>query len=306
MIVLLKPPLISVVVCTYNRAALLANCLQSLAEQTLNPHSFEVIVVNNNSTDYTKQVAKGYLDKYNNFRIVDEHRQGLSHARNRGWQEAQGKYVAFIDDDANATLDWLELIIHAFENVCPQPASVGGEICPRFEAPPPSWFTEDLELRSWGDKAGFLSPPVSQFGFSGSNMAFPKHVIEDFGGFNTSFGMKGNEIGLGEEAHLYFRMHQSHAPLWYDPAIRVHHWTPVRNTTMLYRAKRAFCAGRSRARIVGSTFYSLGMLCELIRLPSFVFVSIASICLGRGVRCAELVKFVQGLCNRIGFCAGSM
>ncbi|HMN03009.1 MAG TPA: glycosyltransferase family 2 protein [Geobacter anodireducens] len=301
---LAKHLLISVVVCTYNRAVLLADCLQSLVEQTFNPSSFEVIVVDNNSTDNTKQVVGGFLGKSPNFRLVCEQQQGLSHARNRGWREALGGYVAFIDDDAKASPNWLELIVNAFETVRPLPAAVGGEIRPFYEVPPPYWFSDDFELRSWGSESKFLEYPASMFGFSGSNMAFPKHILCTYGGFDDTLGMKGAEIGLGEEADLFFRMYQSQAPLWYDPAIQVFHWTPVRNTTVAYRMKRAYCAGRSRAKIVGSTLFSAETVHELLRLPAFVLISLVLMIRKEGARRTELMKFIQILFNRLGYLAG--
>ncbi|QVW36680.1 glycosyltransferase family 2 protein [Geobacter sulfurreducens] len=297
-------PIISVVVCTYNRAELLNQCLRSLAEQSLDSMQYEVIIVDNNSTDNTREIVTRYLEDNKHFRCVSEPRQGLSIARNKGLQEAQGRYLAFIDDDAKASPNWLELIVNAFETVRPLPAAVGGEIRPFYEVPPPYWFSDDFELRSWGSESKFLEYPASMFGFSGSNMAFPKHILCTYGGFDDTLGMKGAEIGLGEEADLFFRMYQSQAPLWYDPAIQVFHWTPVRNTTVAYRMKRAYCAGRSRAKIVGSTLFSAETVHELLRLPAFVLISLVLMIRKEGARRTELMKFMQILFNRLGYLAG--
>lgn len=294
------------VVCTYNRDFMLEHCLASLTHQSIGTSKYEVIIVDNNSTDNTQSYVKRYLDKFKQFRCVTEPLQGLSHARNRGWQEARGEYVAFIDDDAKASPNWLELIVNAFNKVYPQPAAVGGEIRPFYDVPPPDWFTTDFELRSWGNEAKFLEPPVSMFGFSGSNMSFPKQVLARYGGFNVNLGMRGTAIGMGEEADLFFRMYRSHAPLWYDPIICVYHWTPVRNSTIAYRVKRAYCAGQSRAQIVGSTLISLETFYELLHLPAFIFVSLVKICRKQGARRTELMKFIQILCNRLGFLVGKI
>ena len=101
---------ISVIVCTYNRAYLLKNCLRSLVDQLVETSTFEVIIVNNNATDDTEEVAKSFTEKYPNFRYIIEPNQGLSNARNRGYKEAKGEYVAYIDDDARAYTDWVENI----------------------------------------------------------------------------------------------------------------------------------------------------------------------------------------------------
>lgn len=295
---------ISVVICTYNRSLLLQKCLDSLSCQSIGIFRYEVIIVDNNSTDNTQDVIQRYLDEFTQFRCVREPRQGLSYARNRGFQEALGKYVAFIDDDAKASPDWLELIVDAFEKIHPRPAAVGGEIHPYYEEPPPDWFTDDFEIRSWGNVAKFLERPDSIFGFSGSNMSFSKDVLVACGGFNTSLGMKGNNIGLGEEADLFFRMSQYNAQLWYDPNIKVCHWTPNKNIKTTYRMKRSFCAGRSRAQILGHTFFSRETVIELLHLSAMPIALLVTILKNMGSKRSASVKFIQRLSNRIGFIFG--
>ncbi|MEL6321748.1 MAG: glycosyltransferase family A protein, partial [Cyanobacteria bacterium J06626_14] len=82
-------PLISLIVCTYNRDKFLDDCLASISEQSLNKEHFEVILVNNNSTDGTADIIKKYEDRnYPNWRFFVEKQQGLSYARNRGMAEA--------------------------------------------------------------------------------------------------------------------------------------------------------------------------------------------------------------------------
>lgn len=132
---------LSIVVCTYNRADLLVDCLESLVNQDVDPESYEVIIVNNNSTDKTLEVVDRFAKKYPNIRTVQELNQGLSHARNRGWREARGKYVAYIDDDAKASPDWCKRILNTFSTVTPTPAAVGGQIFPYYETLPPAWFS---------------------------------------------------------------------------------------------------------------------------------------------------------------------
>ncbi len=79
---------ISVVVCTFNRANMLATILQSLCEQSIETSEYEVVVVDNNSTDDTREVVDEFHRCFSNIRYCSESKQGLSHARNRGWREA--------------------------------------------------------------------------------------------------------------------------------------------------------------------------------------------------------------------------
>ena len=91
--------MISVIICTYNRADLLTDVLQTVCEQTLERSEYEVIVVDNNSTDDTSAVSHTFVARYSNVRYCFEPQQGLSHAPNRGWREARGDVVIYLDDD---------------------------------------------------------------------------------------------------------------------------------------------------------------------------------------------------------------
>jgi glycosyltransferase involved in cell wall biosynthesis len=265
---------LSIVICTYNRADLLPCCLESLAGQTLSTDLYEVVIVDNNSTDDTQLVATEFAGQFSNFMVVSEVRQGLSHARNRGWCESSGRYVAFIDDDAKAEPEWCERILHAFETVQPQPVAVGGEIYPWYECPPPEWFIDEFEIRSWGVTARFLSGQGASGGFSGSNMALQRKVLEESGGFSTKYGMVGGSLGLGEERDLFLRIYRGNPLFWYDPTIKVHHWTPRRNMSILYRMRRQYVAGIARFSREKSTLFSWEYLwaacffiAQLIKLP---------------------------------------
>src|SRR5690349_1483083 len=118
--------LITVAICTYNRARYLPHAIESLVGQSLAASQFEILIVDNASTDPTHEVVKRYLPKLSNLRYLYEPRQGLSHARNTAWQSAEGKYVAYLDDDAQANPHWLIGILRHFEQSTPTPWSVGG------------------------------------------------------------------------------------------------------------------------------------------------------------------------------------
>jgi glycosyltransferase involved in cell wall biosynthesis len=244
---------VSIVVPTYNRAGLLKDVLQSLVDQTLDRTRFEVIVVDNNSTDETEVVVLPFIERHKNFRYVKEGEPGASHARNRGYAEARGAYVAYIDDDAMALPDWAGRILNAFNTVKPEPVAVGGEIHPWYEKPPPGWFADELEIRTWGTEKGFLQPPRAQRGFSGPNMAFRKSILETYGGFSAEYGPVGKKLRFGEEPHLFNRLYKDHPWFWYDPAIRVKHLVSARKMSVLYRISRDYQIGIASARIHGKS-----------------------------------------------------
>ncbi|WP_224982616.1 glycosyltransferase family 2 protein [Geomonas agri] len=298
-------PLLSVVVCTYNREALLGHCLQSLAGQTLDNERYEVLVIDNNSTDGTSTVVSSFAPRIPNLRLVHEPRQGVSHARNRGWREAQGELVAYIDDDAQACPEWCERIIDAFTAVSPRPVSVGGEIRPWYEAAPPSWFSDEFELRTWGKSAGFLTPPRARHGFSGANVAFARSVLEELGGFSPRYGCAtGESTGPGEETDLAQRIYAKHPLFWYDPAISVRHWTPARFTTVAFILRRSYNSGRSLAVMQGrricSASYVVAFCAALLSLAATPFALLRP---SRPLR-TELVRRAEDLAGRLGYLMG--
>src|ERR1700683_3449953 len=105
----MNPPKITVLLCTHNRAQSLPIALESIATQIL-PQSvgWEILVVDNNSSDETRQVVDDFCRRCPQIRYLFESKQGISHARNSGIQNARGEILAFIDDDETAGIDWLK------------------------------------------------------------------------------------------------------------------------------------------------------------------------------------------------------
>lgn len=212
--------LVSVIVSTYNRVKLLRTCLQSLDRQTADKHLYEVIVVNNNSNDNTQPITKSFIKNRHSFRLVSETKQGLSHAKNRGWKEAKGKYVAYIDDDAIAQTDWVEQIIN-FHKTHPSIQVFGGPYDRFFHNSPPSWLPENYGTLNLGKRIRQLNSRNEWL--SGSNIIFNKLILEKYGGFVTDLGMKGDKILYGEETELLVRLKKDGESIYYVPSISVKH-----------------------------------------------------------------------------------
>lgn len=262
-------PSISAVVCTYNRADVLRTCLESLAGQTLDKGQYEVLVIDNDSSDETADVMSAFLEEDRVFRMVKETRQGLSHARNRGYEEARGDYVAYLDDDAIAGHDWLENILRAFETVRPAPAAVGGLTLPFYLTQKPSWFLDEYETYGWGDKACFLTGPSAHRGFFGMNMSFRREVLIGHGGFPVDFGMKGSRLGGGEETALFYEIYKDSPFFWYDPQITVRHLVREECMRVPYRLKRTFLVGINQVHIEGIRPFSMKAARSLAAIPVY-------------------------------------
>ena len=265
----LRTPPISVVLCTYNRAAMLPVVIESLLAQSLAKSEFEIVIVDNASTDDTYAVVKAFQTQYSSPAIilVSEPTQGLGYARNTGYKNVRSRYIAFIDDDCVAPKDWLQTLLECFEQVHPQPWSVGGPIKPVYDAPKPSWFKDSYETDSWGDCPRVLKRGES---FTGCNMSFRKDILDNYGGFDVSLGMKGDLLSLAEETTLYRRIWAAgkhDCVLYYSPRAAVHHKIDPYKMTVSYQLKRAFIAGQ--------VSYAMGQMESVLHRCALFFGSIA-------------------------------
>ncbi len=129
---------VSVIVPTYNRCTTLKKALAALAAQEAPEVCWEVIVVDNNSGDSTKEAAQSFVEKNGRFRYVFEPRQGSSYARNTGAGAARADVMAFTDDDVEVTSDWIRKI-HEAALEYPDAEFLGGKIVPRLSKPLPGW-----------------------------------------------------------------------------------------------------------------------------------------------------------------------
>jgi len=143
---------ISVIICTYNpNLKRLGQTLSSLRQQSLDPLSWELIMVDNNSSNGFD--AHLDLNSFQNSRIVREQRQGLTYARLKGFDEAKGVIIIMVDDDNVLQSNYLETTLNIFKDH-PQIGSAGGKSLPEFECDSPAWLTEfygNLALRNLGN-----------------------------------------------------------------------------------------------------------------------------------------------------------
>ena len=149
--------MLSIIIPTRNRADLLALALESLTRQTLSPEAFEVLVIDNGSTDQTEVMAQIFSARLENLRYFYEPEPGLHSGRHRGMLEAKGEILVFTDDDIEALPSWLSSVAEAFSNA--EVALVGGNNLPMFLAPPPKWL--DRLWRSPALNGGRALPSLS-------------------------------------------------------------------------------------------------------------------------------------------------
>lgn len=221
---------ISIIISTYNRSHNLPDCVQHLAAQE-NTHHFqwEVLIIDNNSTDDTKLVTEQLQQQYSvNIRYLFEQNQGLSYARNCGIRASDAEFVIFIDDDIRVTPKWLASIYNRF--ISEQCDAVGGPIHVESPLAFPQWLTAELYgflgHMDFGEQA-FEMNGRDQFPYGG-NMAVRKEIAVQLGGFNTGMGRKGEgtkkaELFKGEETAFFHQMTENKGIIWYEPNAIVRH-----------------------------------------------------------------------------------
>ena len=239
---------ISAIICTHNRAKYLRKAIQSLRDQTLDPKQYEIIIVDNGSTDNTKHIVLDEFAGVTNLSYVYEPVLGLSQARNTGWKNARGKYVAYLDDDAIADSQWIEKILLTFNSVQPTPGALGGKVEPIWEAPRPGWVPDSMlvafTIVDWSKSPTVLNEKQC---LPGANVAFPKDVIKEAGGFQVELGRKGNKLLSMEEVLLRRKLEAKGYRCYYHPEIVVWHHIPALRITRSWFIRRWYWQGVSEA-----------------------------------------------------------
>ncbi len=243
--------LVSAVICTYRRPDRLRAAIESLLDQTMPPESYEVIVIDNKSRDDTQSVVTEIADRLEQgrprLRYVLEASQGLSHARNRSIAVAQADVIAFLDDDAVASSDWLRTLLSGFD-VSSDVWAVGGKVLPIWGTKRPGWLTDgmlpSLSLIDWGDEQKALVWPERIIGV---NCSFRRIAFAEVGLFSTDLGRKGDLLLGFEDTEIQQRIHDVGKQVVYVPTALVHHHVPPERITRRYFYNRDYGTGRSRA-----------------------------------------------------------
>jgi len=197
-------PRISVVVCSFNGSRIIGECLRAISK--IRYPNFEVIVVDDGSTDNTAEIAAQY-----DVRLIRTPNHGLSHARNIGWQSANGEIVAYIDDDAYPDPDWLGYLAETFRTH--DYAGVGGPNIP----PRDDGFIAACVANAPGGPAHVLLTDTEAEHIPGCNMAFLRSALEAVGGFDAQFRTAGDDVDM------CWRLQEHGWKLGFSPSAQVWH-----------------------------------------------------------------------------------
>jgi glycosyltransferase involved in cell wall biosynthesis len=241
---------ISVIVPTFNRSNMLRDCIESLLNQTLDPALYEVIIVDNNSKDATRETVNEYLglERYN-VRYVLEPQQGLQFTRNTGAKSAHAAILAYTDDDAVCDVRWLEELLRAYDDE--EIGCAGGKIIVKWDEEPPAWvlpysslfgqldetsqgLTDETTL---GSTFRVLQPGEEVLIFGG-NCSIRKSIFFELGGFGMD---QVGEVRAGDsETGLWIKAHKKGIKIAWVPDAIVWHMQIASKNATLSDVKRRF------------------------------------------------------------------
>ena len=308
----------TVLICTYNRANLLGETLDSI-RATRTSLRWEVLVVDNNSSDGTREVVSSRIAEFPvRLRYLFEPRQGKSNALNTGLAATDAPIVVFTDDDVRVGARWLEAACRPMLEDSGVDYT-GGPVLPIWERPRPDWL-DSTRSDLWGTLA-ILDYGPERFVFEerrrvplGANMAVRRTLIDRIGGFDPSLGRTGNSLLGQEQAEFFCRSRGIGARGVYVPEASLQHHVPARRLTPGYFLRWWYWKGVSKARLeqrhpITEMGIDLSRVPTVARVPRFMIGS-AVRDLGGIVRAAlqgnrvEAMRRAAMLCYFAGYVTG--
>lgn len=286
---------VTIAICTYNRADYLRDTLSDIAGQECDAARFDMLVVNNNSTDHTETVCREFAEKEGNifFRHVSESKQGLSHARNRAVEESDGETVLFIDDDVILPETFLSSVIKKM-SANPDVPCAGGKILVHFDDGDPGWIPSELMpmfgLHDLGGKARLY--PSGNFP-RGGNMLIRRELFEKTGLFRTDLGRAGSVLLGSEEKEFFERARKHGAELHYWPEMELwHRIGSARLTTPYIKSQSVGIGASERLRVKGAPVRAASKLAsELVKLGGSLLLAAGYLIKGKAKAAGFLLRF---------------
>ena len=265
---------ISLIICTYNREKFLPEALESIARQTLDPSRFELIIVDNRSTDNTAKISRQFIDNHpaTNIKYCFEENKGLSFARNRGINEANASVISYIDDDVILPAAYLETVMNFFANH-PAAVGMGGKVIPKYEdGKEPLWMNKYLN--------GFVAKvdygtSIIKFNEkmrypAGCNMTYKKDTLEKAGGFNNELKFRS------DDKYIFYKIKSISDEIYYLPDAWLYHYID-RDRLQMQNFKKLFLkTGNEEKKRITSEQGTPGAIKKLIE---FTFKFAASLLL---------------------------
>lgn len=245
-------PLVSVIICTRNRAGLLQQAIESVISQDFPRDDYELLVIDNASTDSTPAVVQRFEQAH--VRYFHEPEIGLCVARNTGWKAARGRYVAYFDDDAIAARGWLGAVVKGFEmpGLPERIGVVGGRVDPIWEQARPEWLADEiatsLTIVDWGPNTKIIADLQREW-LVGANMAVPKTLLEELGGFHPWLDRVGENLLSSGDVFLQKEIMRHGYHCVYVPEMAIRHLAAGSRLNQRWFRRRFYWQGISDAVI---------------------------------------------------------
>ena len=238
-----KGPGVTVIICCHNSAALLPATLEHLSRQIVDPRiKWEVLVVDNASTDDTRAIAREAAAGVPALRVVDEPQLGLAHARARGIADARYDLLSFVDDDNWVCRAWVQTVYDVMRDH-PDIGALGGNVEPAFETARPAWFGHVENLYAIGPDNGPSGDVTTINMLCGAGLNVRHAALADIRskGFRSiAVGRQGGSLGAGEDLELTYFLRLAGWKLWLDPRLRLTHYLPARRLRWDYARRLAY------------------------------------------------------------------
>jgi glycosyltransferase involved in cell wall biosynthesis len=249
-----NPPRLSVILCTYNRRTLVLSALASLRRQTLSYALFEVLVIDNGSSDGTLEAVRAYVNAGRSngrkpeeswsVRCLAQPQHGLAYARLTGLAAATGEIAVFLDDDTLADPHLLEGLLRVYAETGAD--AVGGRVELRWEAQRPFWLGEDMLTL-----LGYFAPAPARArlrpgaAFSSCCFSVTIEALHSSGYFSPVLSKRRDMQARMEVQDLCERLQQAGHALWYEPGALVFHRAPAARLSRAYVVGRSYWQGRA-------------------------------------------------------------
>ena len=255
---------VSIVICCHNSSERLPETILRLNQQvSTDKIPWEVIIVDNGSTDNTSDVAKKLCSNINivNFRVIKEKKIGLVNARICGLENAQFDVISFIDDDNWVCEDWVAKVHNIFMQK-PEIGACGGLNTPVFEIKPPWWFEKNQTSYAVGPQSDASGDITWKEGvLSGAGLSIRKDawtkLLND--GFRfTLMGRQGKRLSCGEDYELCLALRAAGWKIWYAPELTLEHYLPKSRLNWLYLRRMVRNYGFVKLRLAAYGYNSYG------------------------------------------------
>jgi len=243
---------VSLIICCFNSAGRIGKTLEHLHQIKSNGINWEIILVDNGSSDSTVQIAKDTWNKnpITKFTIVTELKQGLMNARMKGVESAQYDILSFIDDDNWVDEQWVSKVFSIMKSDS-KIAACGGSSIGVFESEPPQWFHEFSRSYAVGfqqTQTGYVE--INKGNLWGAGLTVRKLAWNRLfkSGFKSMLqGRTGNALSAGEDSELCFSWILSGWKLWYDETLKLKHFIPQSRMNLDYLTRMYEGFGKAEA-----------------------------------------------------------